>query len=145
MKNYYTTDGKTCRECNPYDPAKDNSNPYDPQDRHTPYDDFEAAAVLYHLTKEMPIGEFKGEEVWQYQYIGSEKWLTSSRRDTPPSFIGWGHRMYQDYDAATRIAIQPIEKPLEGEETPVIPNAGIQGTNGKLYPISPLKKENGLS
>lgn len=106
MKKYITTDGKTCRECNHYDRATDAFN----------YDKFESTVQHYPLTKEMPIGEtFEGEEVWQFW---DDIWISrlemkprcwTDCTDNNPEFA-------EDKGLKTRIAIAPIEKPLEGEE-----------------------------
>lgn len=100
MKKYTTTDGKTCREITP---TIDGLGKYVNPD------------VIYPLTKEMPIGEFEGKEVWQYQLRGSREWVTCEKTDYK-TFEDYSSYMFNSWDCATRIAIDPIEKPLEGEE-----------------------------
>lgn len=134
MKKYITTDCKTCREINPYpvpgkpmpmcrDCADENGTCSnfngmfcDPDLAKIQYEEFEASVKTYPLTKEMPIGEFEGKEVWQYfediQYKGEQHgngWINCTEND--PNLAD-----YLNFEVRQAVEPTPSEKPLEGEE-----------------------------
>lgn len=127
IKKYITTDGKTCREVNPYlKPLQDDKYP---DVLHNPkWYEFEATVKHYPLTQHYPsptrsglIGkDFFGEEVWQYKsLVDGLDWET----DTKDVCLEYPLK---------RIAIEPIEKPLEGEEKAYDENGDLNvGVIGK--------------